>query len=198
MAGQAPDDGWTIRMNTSTRAPFLILAGVVIVADQLTKLAIARDFRLGEVRPIVDGVFNLTHTLNRGAAFSLLADSSSSLKLGLLILVSVLASVVVLALLWRSREESWVARTGLAMILGGALGNLLDRIRHGSVIDFLDFYFRTHHWPAFNLADAAIVAGAMLVLCEIFFGAGHPVERDGIKPGAAPPSVQAGSPRAES
>lgn len=148
----------------------MTLAGAVIVADQLTKRVVSSVLRPGEVRPIVDGVFNLTHTLNRGAAFSLMADSSSSFKLGLLILVSVLASVIVLVLLWRSRQESWVARTGLAMILGGALGNLLDRIRSGSVIDFLDFYFRTYHWPVFNLADAAIVLGALLVLCEIFFG----------------------------
>ena len=184
-------------MNSSTRTPFLILAGAVILADQLTKFAVARDLRLGEIRPVVEGVFNLTYTLNRGAAFSLLADSSSSLKLGLLILVSVVASVIVLAMLWRSRQESWVARTGLALILGGALGNLLDRIRNGSVIDFLDFHFRGHHWPAFNLADATIVVGALLVLCEIFFGAEHS-SRGEMKPSPGPSSRPDASPRAES
>ncbi len=198
MAGLAPDDRRAIFMSTSTKTPFLVLAGVVIFADQLTKFAVARVLRPGEIRPIVEGLFNLTYTLNRGAAFSLLADSSSSLKLGLLILVSVVASVIVLALLWRSRQESWVARTGLALILGGALGNLLDRIRNGSVIDFLDFYFRTHHWPAFNLADASIVVGALLVLSEIFFGAEHPSRGGEMKPSATPSSRPAGSPRAES
>lgn len=172
----------------------MILAAAVVAADQLTKRVIASELRLGEVRPIVDGAFNLTHTLNRGAAFSLMADVSSSFKLGLLILVSVLASVVVLALLWRSRQESWVARTGLAMILGGALGNLWDRIGNGSVIDFLDFYFRTYHWPVFNLADAAIVLGALLVLYEIFFGEERRPARRG---DAARHPAERASPRAE-
>ncbi|HEY4683628.1 MAG TPA: signal peptidase II [Candidatus Acidoferrales bacterium] len=181
-------------MNASARVPFLILAGAVVAADQLSKRVISSELRLGEVRSIVEGAFNLTHTLNRGAAFSLMADGSSSFKLGLLILVSVLASVVVLALLWRSRQESRVGRTGLAMILGGALGNLWDRISNGSVIDFLDFYFRSYHWPVFNLADAAIVLGALLVLYEIFFGEERRPARRG-DAGRRPP--ERASPRAE-
>ncbi len=181
-------------MNASARVPFLILAGAVVAADQLSKRVISSELRLGEVRAIVEGAFNLTHTLNRGAAFSLMADASSSFKLGLLILVSVLASVVVLALLWRSRQESRVARTGLAMILGGALGNLWDRIGNGSVIDFLDFYFGSYHWPVFNLADAAIVLGALLVLYEIFFGEERRPARRG-DAGRRPP--ERASPRAE-
>lgn len=188
-------------MNASGRVPFLILAGAVVAADQLSKRVISSELRLGEVRSIVEGAFNLTHTLNRGAAFSLMADGSSSFKLGLLILVSVLASVVVLALLWRSprssrgsRQESRVGRTGLAMILGGALGNLWDRISNGSVIDFLDFYFRSYHWPVFNLADAAIVLGALLVLYEIFFGEERRPARRG-DAGRRPP--ERASPRAE-
>jgi signal peptidase II len=177
-------------MNFSTRVPFLILAAAVIAADQMTKQLVASELRVGEVRPIVDGAFNLTHTLNRGAAFSLMSDTSSSVQLGILIVVSLLASAGILALLWRSRQESWVARTGLAMVLGGALGNLWDRIRNGGVIDFLDFHFRTYHWPVFNLADAAIVVGALLVLCEIFFG-------EGISRRSLRPSRPAGSPPAE-
>jgi signal peptidase II len=111
----------------------------------------------------------LTHTENTGAAFSLFADSPSHWKTGMLIGFSVIAMVVVFVLLWKQRPALSITGVALSLILGGAMGNLWDRVASGRVVDFLLFYVKRYQWPVFNLADSAIVVGASLLVIEILF-----------------------------
>jgi signal peptidase II len=144
----------------------LLIALAVFVADQLTKWVIGSAIPLHDSRPVIPGFFRLTHVKNRGAAFGIFADSTSPMKIEVLILLSVVALVVVLMLLWEQPGARRIG-LGLALILGGALGNLFDRLAHGSVVDFLEFYLRGFHWPAFNVADSAIVIGAGLLVLDM-------------------------------
>jgi len=118
---------------------------------------------------IIPGFFRLTHTENTGAAFSLFADSPAPWKTVMLIAFSVVALVVVSVLLWRDNHAHAATGIGLALIMGGALGNLWDRVTSGRVVDFLLFYVKRYQWPVFNLADSAIVVGAALLVLEILF-----------------------------
>lgn len=142
----------------------LAVAVAVFVADQLSKGVVDRlpdDFS----KSIIPGMFRIIHAENPGVAFGLFQNSSPAFR-DLLITVSSVALLVVLALLWRSKQTP---RTGYAMalIVGGACGNLFDRVLHGKVVDFLLFYLGNHSWPVFNLADSAIVVGAGLLVWEI-------------------------------
>ena len=143
--------------------PWVGLAVGIILIDQLTKITIERRFEFGEVLPVTS-FFNLVLTYNKGAAFSFLA-SASGWQGGFLIAVAVAASAFILYLLARHGHQRLFA-LALAMILGGAVGNLIDRIAYGHVIDFLDFHWGGWHWPAFNLADSAIVGGAALLIID--------------------------------
>ena len=118
---------------------------------------------------VIPGFFRIIHTENPGAAFGIFADSPSPWKVGLLILFSVLALLIVSALLWKSGHTLTTTGVGLALILGGAIGNLWDRLVSGHVVDFLLFYIGRYQWPAFNVADSAIVVGAGLLVFEILF-----------------------------
>jgi len=144
----------------------LLIALAVFVADQLTKWVIGSAIPLHDARPVIPGFFRLTHVKNRGAAFGIFADSTAPMKIEVLILLSVVALVVVLMLLWEQPGARRIG-LGLALILGGALGNLFDRLARGSVVDFLEFYLRGFHWPAFNVADSAIVIGAGLLVLDM-------------------------------
>lgn len=127
---------------------------------------------------IIPGFFRLTHTENTGAAFSLFADSPSHWKTMLLIAFSLIAMVIVSAMLWKQPRLS-SSGIALSLILGGAVGNLWDRVASGRVVDFLLFYFRQYQWPVFNLADSAIVVGAGLLVLEILFAkANSPVTHE--------------------
>jgi len=147
----------------------LLIALLVLLLDRTTKRMIARDIPLHDRRELISGFFYLTHLENRGAAFSLFADSPSEWKIALLVLFSIVALVIVSALLWRSSHTMTTTGVGLALILGGALGNLWDRLLSGRVVDFLLFYIGSYQWPAFNVADSAIVVGAGLLAIEILF-----------------------------
>src|SRR6202030_4742760 len=118
---------------------------------------------------IIPRFFRLTHTENTGAAFSLFADSPSHWKTELLIGFSVIAMVIVSVLLWRQASALTITGIALSLILGGAVGNLWDRVASGRVVDFLLFYVKSYQWPVFNLADSAIVVGASLLVLEIIF-----------------------------
>lgn len=144
-------------------APWLGLAAVVVLLDQLTKVAIERLFDYGDLHPIT-GFFNLVLTYNKGAAFSFLAGASGWQK-PFLTAIGIVASLAILYLLARHGTQKLFS-VALALILGGAIGNLIDRISYGYVIDFLDFHWRGWHWPAFNVADAAIVCGAALLILD--------------------------------
>jgi len=155
--------------NSPDRRPWLlVLSAFVILADRLTKNAIVHRIRPGYDIPIIPGVFRLSHVLNTGAAFSLLENlPPNGVRLGL-ISFSVVAAVIVLALLWRAGRAFTLTSVSLALILGGALGNLYDRIRFHHVVDFLAVRIYHYNWPDFNLADSCIVIGACLLLLEIF------------------------------
>jgi signal peptidase II len=145
----------------------LLIALAVLILDRITKWVIVRTIPLEDIIPVIPGFFRLTHLENTGAAFSLFADSTSPFKTALLIAFSLAALSVVAVLLWRSRNEFNTITLSLSLILGGALGNLWDRLVNGKVTDFLDFYLSIHHWPPFNVADSAIVVGALLLLSRM-------------------------------
>jgi len=147
----------------------VLIGFFVLVLDRLTKWVIARDIPLHDSREIISGFFYITHVENRGAAFSLFADSASEWKIAMLVLFSLVALAVVSALLWRSNHAMITTGVGLGLILGGALGNLWDRVLSGRVVDFLLFYLGSYQWPAFNVADSAIVVGAGLLVIEILW-----------------------------
>jgi len=153
----------------SARATHFVLAAVVVLLDRWTKRAVAAHIALYAHIQIIPGIFRLTHTENTGAAFSLFADSPSHWKTGLLITFSVMAMVIVSVLLWGQRRALSLTGVALSLILGGAIGNLWDRVASGRVVDFLLFYFRQYQWPVFNLADSCIVVGASLLVLEILF-----------------------------
>ena len=146
-----------------------LIAVLVIALDRVTKLMIARRLSLHDSIPVIPGFFRIIHTENRGAAFGLFADSPSEWKVVLLIVFSVVALLIVSALLWKNSHRLSSTGIGLSLILGGAIGNLWDRVVSGRVVDFLFFYIGQYQWPAFNMADSAIVVGAGLLVFEILF-----------------------------
>jgi signal peptidase II len=151
---------------------FLALAA--LLADQFSKHAVERFTPAGSTRVLVPGLLNLVHTSNPGVAFGLLADSSTRWLAPLLIAFSVAVIAMLVWLLVTGRAGGRLAQCGLALILGGATGNVLDRVTQRSVTDFIDFYIGSHHWYTFNVADSAIVVGAGLVILELFRDWRHP------------------------
>ena len=136
----------------------------IVVLDQLTKLIVDRTMALHQSIPIIDGLFNLTYVRNTGAAFGIFAGSAEIFRRPFLILVSILASGFIVSLLRRLADGERGLITALTFILGGAIGNLIDRVFYGEVIDFLDVYWRNYHWPAFNIADSFITVGVAIAL----------------------------------
>jgi signal peptidase II len=153
----------------SARCFYLLIALMVVLLDRWTKHVVAQRIRLYSHVQVIPGFFQLTHTENTGAAFSLFADSPAPWKTALLIAFSGIALVVVSVLLWKNHYAHLATGIGLSLIMGGALGNLWDRLARGRVVDFLLFYFKRYQWPVFNLADSAIVVGAGLLVLEILF-----------------------------
>ncbi len=151
--------------------PLIIWPALFIVAlDQVSKIAVLKSLDIHESVPIIKGFFNLVHVRNRGMAFGFL--NRPDLDFGFWVLVSATILAIVLLLFWfhtMKDESNWIT-LGLSLILGGALGNLIDRLRLHEVVDFLDFYVGIYHWPAFNVADAAITVGAVMVGLSLFFG----------------------------
>ena len=151
-----------------TRIPLLLLSVLVIIADRVSKNAIVHRIRPGYDLKIIPGFFRLSHVLNTGAAFSLLENfPPNAVRLGL-ITFSVIAVLVVLAMLWRTGRTLNLTSVALAVILGGAIGNMYDRIRFHHVVDFLAVRIYHYNWPDFNVADSCIVIGAGLLLLDIF------------------------------
>jgi signal peptidase II len=146
----------------------LTIAALVVALDRATKLWIVSHLQLGQAIVIIPRVFRLTHVLNTGAAFSMFEGSTSpNLVRNVLIGFSVIAVVVVLVLIWKMGRVLSLTSVALALILGGAVGNLYDRIRFAYVVDFLEVHIVHYHWPDFNVADSAIVVGACLLLLEM-------------------------------
>jgi signal peptidase II len=153
-------------LNGSPLHNFLLasLTGLVILVDQITKLYIMQTMRLHESIPIIPNLFSLTYIRNPGAAFGLLAGSSNTFRMIFFGLTSVIALGLLGTILLRMPEREWMGRLSVAGILGGAIGNLIDRLRYGEVIDFLDFFIENYHWPAFNVADSAITVGVTFLI----------------------------------
>ena len=141
------------------------LAGLIVVLDRVTKYFVLESFAPGESR-VVAGFFNLVLVFNKGAAFSFLA-AAQGWQTPLFAAIAVLASCIIGFLIVRNAEKKLFS-VGLALILGGAVGNLYDRLVYGQVVDFLDFHAAGWHWPAFNIADAAITVGAGILIAESF------------------------------
>ena len=153
----------TMAKNKSSFGLWLSLAVLIIIADQLTKFLVARTFVLHEVKPITR-FFNLVLAHNPGAAFSFLAGAGGWQR----DFFTALGVVVSLAIIWMLYKHSAqrLFACALALVLGGAIGNVIDRVMYGYVIDFLDFYWGKWHWPAFNVADIAICLGAALLVWD--------------------------------
>jgi len=141
----------------------IALAG--LLADQATKICVDRSMRLFDSIPIVDRFFHITYLRNRGAAFSFLSDASW--RLPFFITISMIAALVILIAFRKLRDDQKLAQISLAMIFSGAIGNLIDRVRLGEVIDFLDVHWYRHHWPAFNVADSLICVGVLLLAIDM-------------------------------
>jgi signal peptidase II len=146
-------------MITKRVIPFGLSFGGVVVLDILSKQAILQQLPLYQVQPVIPGFFNLVHIRNRGMAFGIFGSASASWKDLLLLLFPLIAVAGIFWLLFRYPKVTSGMALALGAVLGGALGNLLDRLRFQEVVDFLDFYWRGFHWPAFNAADSAITLG---------------------------------------
>jgi signal peptidase II len=149
---------------TGIRLKAYSAAAAVVALDRLTKWIVETRVSFADSRTVIPGFFDIVRAQNRGVAFGLLNESTFQWRTSLLVLVSIVAVVVVGAIIWKARQIDPLSLWGYALILGGAAGNLYDRILSGRVTDFLDFYFRDYHWPAFNVADSALVVGCGLLL----------------------------------
>jgi signal peptidase II len=155
-------------MKTDRRPILFLISALVIVLDRVTKIAIVHRIRPGYSIPVIPGVFRLSHVVNTGAAFSIMETwQPGRVRIGLIVF-SAIAAFVLVALLWRAGRAFTATSVALALILGGALGNLYDRIRYHHVVDFLAVKIVHYNWPDFNVADSCIVIGACLLLLEIF------------------------------
>lgn len=146
---------------------FILGAAIVIFLDQITKTAISSRFFLHESYGVIDGFFNLVYVMNPGAAFGFLAGASAVFRYIFFIGITVIAILLIIYYLVKHKSGSIITVISLTLIFAGAVGNLVDRIRFGAVVDFLDVYVGTWHWPAFNVADSAITVGATLMIWEM-------------------------------
>ena len=157
-------------MGEATRYLILGLLSVITVAvDQVSKLEVMRSMRLHDSIPVIPDFFSLTYIRNPGAAFGILASSSNGFRFIFFAMTSLFALGLLAMIFFRLPADDWMGHVSIAAILGGAVGNLLDRVRYGEVIDFLDFYIDQYHWPAFNIADAAISVGVFFLILHFAF-----------------------------
>jgi signal peptidase II len=147
---------------------FAFTAIVVIVVDQLTKFWIDSSMVLHDSIPVIDGLFNITYVRNPGAAFGFLAGASPAFRYTFFIAVNIVAIALILSYIKKATREEYRLILALSLIMAGAVGNLIDRIRFGEVLDFLDFYIGSAHWPAFNVADSSISVGAFFLILELW------------------------------
>ena len=157
----------------TTRSLYITIALCIFVLDRWTKFIVAQKIQLFDSISVVPGFFKITHLRNTGAAFSLFADAPATWRMIMLVLFSSIALVIVIVLLVRNSHRFTWNGFALALILGGALGNLWDRVLHGWVTDFLLVYYKNWEWPAFNVADSAICVGATLLIAEMLFRREH-------------------------
>jgi signal peptidase II len=143
---------------------FVLGAAVIVFLDQITKAAILKNFFIHESRPVIDGFFNIVYVMNPGAAFGFLANMSETFRYLFFIGITILVMALIIYYIATSKSQNMLYVVSLTLIFAGAVGNLIDRIRFGAVVDFLDVYIGTAHWPAFNVADSSITCGAVLMV----------------------------------
>jgi len=142
---------------------------IIICLDQISKLAVVNSLKLYESLPVINGFFNLVHIRNRGMAFGLLNRPGFDFTFYFLVTATLTAVAIITIWLLRLKRNDRYLTLGLSLILGGALGNLIDRLRLREVVDFLDFYIGSYHWHTFNIADSAITVGTFLVAVILVF-----------------------------
>lgn len=153
----------------------LILVGLVcllVATDQITKFAVAAWIPLGEGVMVIDGFLTITHVRNPGAAFGILSQSPFPYTKLALIMVTTLTLIVMVSMLMRTELKSRLFIAGLVLVISGALGNLLDRVFREGVVDFIEVYYATYHWPSFNVADSVISLGVGLLILDMVLGPG--------------------------
>jgi signal peptidase II len=155
---------------------FSAITATILVLDQLTKYLVVQRFRLHESVRVIPGFFDLTYVRNPGAAFGFLAGAPGMWRSIFFITVSIVALAVIVALVRQTRDR--LPLIAFALIGGGAVGNLIDRVRFGEVVDFIDWYYRTFHWPTFNIADSAITLGVGLLAIEMLLPKKHLTAED--------------------
>lgn len=146
-----------------------VVAGVVIIFDQASKYAVQNMMAIHDYMEIIPGFFNLTYVQNPGAAFGIFGKTTGILRIALLVGISLFALGMLLVMYEKTTGKFTPTHLAIAMIVGGAVGNLIDRIRLHWVMDFLDFYWNGNHWPSFNIADAAITIGTLILMFNILF-----------------------------
>lgn len=145
-----------------------ILFPVIVILDQVTKLVVIDRFRLGESIAVIPGFFSLTYVRNTGAAFGILATADPAFRVPFFTLVPLIALGAIAYVFKNIRRDDWKMASALSMVIGGAVGNLIDRLRFGYVIDFLDFHWSyQYHFPAFNVADSAICVGVGILMLDL-------------------------------
>jgi signal peptidase II len=169
--------------------PYLLLMAAIVLLDQGTKALLVRTLALHEYVPVVDGLVSLSHVRNRGAAFGLLSDWDLPYQSALLSALGALALLAIAFYFLRLPKTARLPRLALVLVLGGAIGNLIDRLRLGYVVDFVHVYWRQHQWPDFNVADSAITVGVTLLVLDILRSPGDVAE-------TAKPGIDAAAPTA--
>lgn len=144
-----------------------LIVGIVLVLDQITKYVIQTHVRLHDSITVIPGFFNITHVRNKGAAFGILSTLPEHWRSAFFIAVTLIAVAAISALIVRTRER--LPLYAFSLIVGGAIGNVVDRIRYGEVVDFIQWYVKSYYWPSFNVADSAISIGVALLAIEMLF-----------------------------
>ncbi len=144
------------------------IIGIVLALDQFTKYVVEARIRLHDVIIVVPGFFNLTHIRNKGAAFGILSNLPEFWRGAFFITVTIVAVAAIITLIVKTHERLSVY--AFSLIAGGALGNVVDRIRYGEVVDFIQWYVKSYYWPSFNVADSAVTVGVVLLAIEMLFG----------------------------
>ncbi len=153
-------------MNRKIILPLLFIIGLAL--DQISKFAVQANLQLYESVPVIPGLFNITYVLNPGAAFGILRGQSESFRIGFFVGMTILSCILIFVLI--IREYSYKVRTfAYTAVMSGAVGNMIDRLRVGKVVDFLDFYFKNWHWYTFNIADCFITVGIGVLLLDLLF-----------------------------
>ena len=148
---------------------FILLILIIFALDQISKLIVIHKLRLHESLTVIKGFFNIVHVRNRGMVFGIMNRPDVNLGFYILVVATIIAIILLIYWFIKLQESEWHLRLGLSLIIGGALGNLADRLRLREVVDFLDFFIGSYHWPAFNISDASLTVGTIWMAVSLLF-----------------------------